>query len=125
MACYGISNIMVFGSGPFRILEYIRYWATRINPHFGSMFSCMMCFPTNLGIVLSLLDYLWIPGEITPFNMILENTNMWYFIAIMDGGLTSGMVWFIHQIATFFENVGGNGNDNDESIITEDVTLND
>ena len=27
LMAYGACNVIVFGSGPFKIFEYIRYWA--------------------------------------------------------------------------------------------------
>ena len=38
-AAYGLSNMMVFGSGPFRIFERIREGSNNLNPHFGTLFS--------------------------------------------------------------------------------------
>ena len=49
MVAYGLSNMMVFGSGPFRIFEHIRYVSSLIGEHFGQLFTCMMCFPANFG----------------------------------------------------------------------------
>lgn len=102
---YGISNIMVFGSGPFRIFERIRYWGENINEHFGSMFNCMMCLPTNLGIILSLLNWFFIPIPFTPFNIVFSSCyGLWWLTAILDGAFTSGAVWLINTIQEYFEN---------------------
>lgn len=105
IATYGICNIVVFGSGPFRIFERIRTWANDIDEHFGLLFSCMMCLPTNLGIILSLINWFFLPFPITPFNIIFNGfSSLWWLAMIFDGAFTSGIVWLIHYIQEFFEN---------------------
>ena len=102
---YGICNIIVFGSGPFRIFEKLRYWSDYIDEHFGQLFSCMMCLPTNLGIVLSIINWFLIPIAFTPFNIMFSSvTSLWWLAAICDGAFTSGIVWLIHHIEEYFEN---------------------
>lgn len=104
LVAYGICNIIVFGSGPFRIFERIRYWSNEIDEHFGQMFSCMMCLPTNLGIVLSLINWFLIPIAFTPFNIIFAGTTLWWLAMIFDGAFTSGIVWLINTVQEYFEN---------------------
>lgn len=107
IAIYGFSNMMVFGSGPFRIFERIRNISNHISEHFGKMFACMMCFPANLGWVLSLIDWFFIKNTaFTPFNILLIGTNLWWLALILDCFFASGIVWLIHNIETFFENIG-------------------
>lgn len=119
---YGFSNIMVFGSGPFRIFERIRNITSRISEHFGSLFTCMMCFPANLGWVASVLDWFLIDGiAFTPFNILLAGTGMWWLALILDCFFTSGIVWLIHNVETFFENIaGGSGGDSNDSMTIHD-----
>ena len=105
IVAYGICNIIVFGSGPFRIFEKIREWSNDINEHFGQLFSCMMCLPTNLGIVLSLLNWFIIPIAFTPFNILFAGySSLWWLAMILDGAFTSGIVWLIHHVEEYFEN---------------------
>lgn len=116
---YGISNMMVFGSGPFRIFEHIRNITSSISEHFGSMFQCMMCFPANLGWALSLIDWFLVKDvAFTPFNLLLISTNLWWLAMILDLCFTSGAVWLIHNFESFFETIaeGKNG----ETIEEED-----
>ena len=111
--------MMVFGSGPFRIFEHIRRITSKISEHFGSMFTCMMCFPANLGWVLSLIDWFFVKNiAFTPFNLLLIGTNLWWLALILDCFFTSGIVWLIHNVESFFENiVGGQGEeDNNDTI---------
>ncbi len=132
---YGFSNMVVYGSGPFKIFEGLRNVTTRISPHFGQMFQCMMCFPANLGWVISLINWFFIPISITPGNMLfseIPETNLWYIAMIFDCCFTSGVVWFIHHIEEWFENLaeGKNSGDStdfyeeDDSVIdADDITL--
>ena len=108
--------MMVFGSGPFKIFEKTRSWSNNISPHFGTLFSCMMCLPANIGWIVSLIDWFLLPTiAITPFNIMLIGTNLWWVALLGDCCLTSGAVWIIHNIESFFESIA-NGN----SSIQED-----
>ena len=111
IAAYGLSNMMVFGTGPFRIFERIRDTAMSVSDNLGKLFSCMMCFPANIGWVVSLIDWFFIKSmALTPFNIILAGTNLWWIAMLCDCCFTSGVVWIIHQIESFFESVAeGNG----------------
>lgn len=118
IAVYGFSNMMVFGSGPFRIFEHIRNISTSISGHFGKLFSCMMCFPANLGWIFSLIDWFFIKNvAFTPFNILLIGTNLWWLALILDCFFTSGIVWLIHNIETFFENIGSPAEPENNDII--------
>ena len=111
IAAYGICNMIVFGSGPFKIFEKIREWSYDISEHFSSLFSCMMCLPANIGWITSLINWFLIPIKITPFNLLLAGTNLWWVALICDCCFTSGIVWIIHNIESFFENIMNNGSD--------------
>ena len=107
-AAYGLSNMVVFASGPFRIFERIREGSNSLNPHFGTLFSCMMCFPANVGIFASLIDWFLLGSvAITPFNLLLAGTNLWWLAILGDCCLTSGAVWIIHNVESFFESIAG------------------
>lgn len=111
IAAYGLSNMMVFGTGPFRMFERIRDTAMSISDNLGKLFSCMMCFPANVGWIVSLVDWFLVKSmALTPFNILLFGTNLWWLAMICDCCFTSGAVWIIHQIESFFESVAeGNG----------------
>ena len=122
IAAYGLSNMMVFGSGPFRIFERIRGISMSISDHFGKLFSCMMCFPANVGLFFSLIDWFLIKEiAITPFNIFLCGTGLWWLAALLDCCFTSGIVWLIHNIETFFENLSQGGETEVEEIENNDV----
>ena len=115
-AVYGFSNMVVFSSGPFRIFEKIREWSSSLSEHFGTLLSCMICLPANVGWVASVIDWFLIPNlALTPFNILLVGTNLWWVALIADCCLTSGLVWIIHNVESFFESIA-NGN----SAIQED-----
>lgn len=101
---YGACNVIVFGSGPFRIFERIREWADDIDEHFGQLFSCMMCLPTNFGIICSLVNWFFIPIAFTPFNIFFAGTGLWWLAMLCDGAFTSGIVWLINTIQEYIEN---------------------
>ena len=100
---YGACNVIVFGSEPFKIFERIRYWSDYIDEHFGQLFSCMMCLPTNFGIICSLVNWFLIPVAFTPFNLVFAGTSLWWLAMLCDGAFTSGVVWLIHTVQEYIE----------------------
>ena len=109
-AVYGFSNMVVFSSGPFRIFEKIREWSSNLSEHFGTLFSCMICLPANVGWIASIIDWFLIPNlALTPFNILLVGTNLWWVALIADCCLTSGLVWIIHNGVSDCES-SANGN---------------
>ena len=106
LAAYGTCNVIAYGSGPFRIFERLRDGAERIHPHFGLLFQCMMCLPTNFGLICSLVNWFFIPIAFTPFNIIFAGyPTLWWLAMLCDAAFTSGIVWIIHQIEEFFEGI--------------------
>ena len=106
IAVYGFSNMMAFGSGPFKIFEKIRDWSEYISEHFSTLFKCMMCLPANVGWIASLINWFLIPQmPITPFNILLYGTNLWWVALIGDCCFTTGIVWIIHNVESFFESI--------------------
>lgn len=104
---YGLSNIVVYSNGPFHIFERWRAFAHNINEQFGELFTCMMCFSTWVGLVLSLVNNLLIPFvAFTPFNLILGTVAPFWFIMILDMGFTSAVVWLLHQLEEMMERTG-------------------
>lgn len=126
IAVYGLSNMMVFSSGPFNIFEKIREWSSYISEHFSTLFNCMICLPANIGWIMSLIDWFLLPTiGITPFNILLHGTNLWWIALICDCCFTSGIVWIIHNVESFFESIS-NGNSNIQTSEDNDIiNLND
>jgi hypothetical protein len=112
---YGACNVIVFGSGPFRIFERLRSLASSISEHFGLLFSCMMCLPTNFGLICSLVNWFFIPVKFTPFCILFgDNPGLWWLAMLCDASFTSGIVWFIHHVEEFFENIAEGNNAQNE-----------
>lgn len=101
---YGITTMMIYFNGPFDIIECFRKTMNAIHPKLGELFQCPYCLSTWIGGLFSLLNYLWIPINITPFNLILGSTGMWWLIIPMDAFLTSGTVWLLHVLDEYLEN---------------------
>ena len=112
LATYGLSNLLVFGSGPFNVLGKMREYSYKILPTLGEMFECMMCTSTNIGWVLSLIDLFVINRfHFTPFNMIIDDKTLWYLIIPLDACLTSGVVWLLHTVQETCESITNQNND--------------
>lgn len=113
---FGFCNMVAFGSGPFRIFERLRDFADSISEHFGLLFKCMMCLPANFGWIVSLIDWFLIPAvAITPFNLILAGTGLWWLALILDCCFTTGVVWLLYVLDEWLES---------EPVSKDDLTLN-
>ena len=128
LAIYGASNIIAFGSGPFRIFERIRFWAGKISDHFALLFSCMMCLPTNLGLIASIVSTLC-PVKFTPFTIVFASApHLWWIALVLDAALSSGFVWVMHHMVEFFEKVIDaqevviEDDENEKTIYADDIT---
>ena len=100
---YGLSNVLVYGYGPFGIVEWFRNFCSKYIPTIGAMLECMMCTSTNIGIVMSLVNLFLIKDvEFTPANCVF-NDLPWYMILLFDMFATSGAVWLIHTLQEHFE----------------------
>lgn len=100
---YGVSNMVVYARGPFALFEKWRGFTARISGGFGELFSCMICFPTWVGIVSSVMDIMFTGFSFTPFNILLGGTAPCWFVIGMDACFTSGTVWLLDQLENAFE----------------------
>lgn len=109
LTCYGITNMLVFGS----IFNSWRQFWNKNNPtFFGKLFSCPMCLSMWVGTILSVvLTYYNVP---TPWSSI--GLTNYYALNFLNGCLSSGSVWILHTIQEWFErgNYNSSGS-NDES----------
>lgn len=101
---YGITTILIYFNGPFDIIEYFRKTMNAIHPKLGELFQCPFCLSTWIGGLFSIINYLWIPIKITPFNMILAGSGLWWLVIPMDAFLTCGTVWLLHVLDEYLEN---------------------
>ena len=107
LAIYGLSDIVTQSVGPKGVFVKLRAWAEHVGPNFGLLFRCMLCFPTNAGILFSLFNWFLLPIYISPFNMILaEYHNLWYMsilCALLDGCFTGAICAFIYNLYDFID----------------------
>ena len=66
---YGLSNLLVFGMGPYDLLERIRVTTKKVFGKLGNVLDCMMCTSANIGWIISLLNFLFISVPITPMML--------------------------------------------------------
>jgi hypothetical protein len=108
IAAYGLTNLLVFGTGPYNMLGGFRKLARKVSYTLGDMLDCMMCTSANVGWILSLLNLLLFPTlPLTPFNIALNNPSLWYIIIPADLCFTSGIVWLIHTVQERLESSKG------------------
>ena len=87
LIAYGMSNIMVFSS----IFQKWRDFWTRVSPNFfGELFTCMICLPFWVGVLLSLFVF-----SVSSTYLDINSTILSTFV---DACLTSGGVWLIHTL---------------------------
>lgn len=93
LTCYGISNIIIFGS----IFKSFReYWEKKSPNFFGKLFSCMICLPTYVGFFISIGAHYTGLIQFSPFGSMGLDIPL---IAIfLDGCLASGTVWLVHTL---------------------------
>lgn len=104
LMAYGACNVIAFSDGPFYIFARLREFAHDINPHFGKLFSCMMCLPANFGWICSIVNWFFIPILFTPFNIVFYGyDNLWWLAALCDGAFTTGIVYLIYIVNEYLE----------------------
>ena len=102
---YGITNLLVYGSGPFNMLGRFREQSRKILNTLGDMLDCMMCTSTNIGWIVSLLNILFIAVPLTPMMILYGNVLPWYIIIFGDACITSGAVWLLHTFQEMMESI--------------------
>lgn len=119
IAAYGLTNLLVYGSGPFDILIKFREYSGKLLKTLGDMLECMMCTSTNVGWIISLLNLIFLPNiGITPFNIIFDvNMSLWYFIIPLDACITSGFVWLLHTLQECLESITNKNSSNGREVL--------
>lgn len=104
LSVYGVSNMIVYTSGPFNMFDHIKNLSGKIHPSLEHLLSCMICLPTWIGIILSLINIVFLHNVyITPANLLMQNSNYWGIIILLDGVIASGSAWLINTIQLWFE----------------------
>lgn len=104
---YGLTEIMVYGRGPFGLCEKIRNLAAKVSDGLAQLFSCPMCFSTWVGLGTSLLDVLLVKNAaFTPFSVIFMGIGGFWIgllTVVLDMFFTSGIVWFLSRVEEWLE----------------------
>ena len=101
---YGIRVLFTQSYGLANISFRLSLWAEKVGDNFGMLFKCMTCFPTNVGWVFSLFDWFLVPGvAISPFNMILGGTGLWWLAMILDACYCAGTCHLLWNIDDFID----------------------
>lgn len=114
VVCYGFSNMVVYSNGPFHFFEWWRRVTNKISPKLGELFSCMMCFPSWVGLLLSCINVFLLPTiPFTPGGMLFlpyivnftgfYNVLITVLIIVIDTTFASGATWLLHNIEEWFE----------------------
>jgi hypothetical protein len=98
LVSYGISNIVVHGS----IFNGFREFWNEVNPSFlGTLFSCMICFPTWVGFILSFTFQMMGYDNMSP--LASQGVDNMFLSVFLDGCLASGTVFVLHIVEEYFE----------------------
>ena len=101
---YGLDVTFIKSLGPWNIFFRLRMWANRVSPGFGQIFRCPICLGTNAGILFSILNWFVFPKmPLSPFNMILCGTGLWWLAAIMDGIFCAGISYTMWNINDYID----------------------
>ena len=107
LVCYGISNIIVFGS----IFDKMRKFFDRVNPNgFGALFGCMMCTSFWVGFLMSFIysptTNILLAEDIRLAEMCdftLNYNAIALFGGFLDACFASGTVWIVHNFEEMLE----------------------
>lgn len=102
---YGMTIIFTQGIGPGNIFYMLRESAKDCGDNIGLLFSCPLCFSTNLGWIFSLFNWFILPIPISPFNIILDGTDLWWLAMIMDACITGGICKIIYNIDDYIDKI--------------------
>lgn len=92
VACYGLTVLLVFYGGPFNILKGIRL----VFGKFTKLLDCPICTSTWVGMTTSLANFFLLPSVlITPWNVILHSTGLWWLIMLLDAFTLVALVYLL------------------------------
>lgn len=105
LATFGCVELMIFFDGPFSVLDHFRKLMHSMHPKLGELFTCPAYLSSWIGILSSSCNYFFLPSvALTPFNMILSGTGLWWLIIPLDMFLTAGTTWTLYQLDEYLEN---------------------
>lgn len=100
ISLFGLSWILVYGEGPFNVVSHIRNYFSSINANLRQLWSCMMCMPTQLSFLLSLVSLLC-GVYFTPFTLMFG--SVWYLAIPFDMFFGGATCYIINTILETFE----------------------
>ena len=105
IVCYGIALVAIDANGPWHIFDKMHNWAASKAPVLEELFSCYICLPFWIGVVLSFINILWLPVAFTPMNILFDFVMpcgrfelICFFTMICDGFMTSAMCFTMDNI---------------------------
>jgi hypothetical protein len=107
LSAYGISFMLVYTTGPFRIFSRIRNIADRNSPMLSELLSCMFCTPTWVGLISSVINVLFLPSiPFTPAYILINDIELWPLIIMIDMLSTASIVHLMDVTETFIDSHG-------------------
>lgn len=108
LSMYGLTYMVTQSYGPKNLFLRLREWADDVGPNFGMLFHCPLCFPCNIGWIVSIINWFLIPElGLTPFNMIFAGTeHQWYLLIIAmlgDCCYTGGVCKIIYNVDDYID----------------------
>ncbi len=108
LSMYGLTYMVTNSYGPKNIFLRLRIWAENVGPNFGMLFKCPLCFPSNIGWIVSLINWFVSPElGLTPFNIVFQGVeHTWYYLIIAmigDCCYTGGVCKIIYNVDDFID----------------------
>lgn len=104
IAIFGFCEMMIYFDGPFDVIDRWRNFLYDRSEGLYKLFTCFACLSTWVGMLFSLLNILFIPIPITPFNIILWSVpGTWWLRIPLDAFFACGTTWMTHQLEEYME----------------------
>ncbi|MCK9544383.1 MAG: hypothetical protein M0R03_20380 [Novosphingobium sp.] len=111
--CFGFSNQFKYSQGPAQLFDKIKVIGYKISPNLYNGMECLMCFPTWVGMGLSILSLFVFSLPLTPLTLFFQNSIIdlsitekiihYILIILFDGFISSGLTYLINTIQLYFE----------------------
>lgn len=100
LVCYGICNILIYGS----IFDGFRNLLSKLGTGGYSLFklfTCFLCLSVWIGFAMTLILNYFGYSNLTPMGSL--GINNIYLMTFLNGMLSSGGVWIVHTLQEYFE----------------------
>lgn len=124
--CYGLTILFTQTIGPKNIFFRLRLWANNVGDNFGHLFKCTTCFSTNIGWVVSLINFFIINNvKFTPSMLLFgDKLTEWYYFPIfmvIDACFNAGIIHIIWNIDDYVDKITPLYEDEVEKQVEDDV----